>query len=107
MTRLFVRSGRAIVPVAVADVVWFEAVGDYIAAHAGDKQHVLHVSLSQIEKRLDSQRFLRIHRAYIVNLDHVRAFRREPDGHLVAEMRDGTMLQVSRSKARDLRGLAR
>ncbi len=107
MSRLFVRSGRAIVPIAVTDVAWFEAIGDYIAAHVGAIQHLLHLSLSQLESRLDPRRFVRIHRAHIVNLDHVRAFRRELDGHLVAELKSGVSLQVSRTRARDLRGLAR
>ena len=107
MSRLFVRSGRNIVPLAVADIERFEAVGDYIAAFAGATQHLLHLPLSQLEARLDARRFARIHRAHIVNLDHVAAFRREPDGHLVAELASGVCLPVSRSRARDLRGLAR
>jgi two-component system LytT family response regulator len=107
MSRLFVRTGRSIVPLAVADIRWFAAVGDYIAAHVGATQHLLHLSLNQLEQRLDPQRFARIHRAHIVNLDHVVAFRREASGHLVAELDDRTLLQVSRAKARDLRGFAR
>jgi two-component system LytT family response regulator len=112
MSRLFVRSGRSIVPLAVSDVAWFEAVGDYIAAHiagaqAGAAPHLLHVPLSQLEARLDARRFARIHRAHLVNLDHVAAFRREPGGNLIAELSDGTCLPVSRAKARDLRSLAR
>jgi len=107
MSRLFVRVGRAIVPLAVADIAWFEAVGDYIAAHVGDAQHVLHLSLSQLEGRLDRQHFARIHRAHIVNLDHVLAFRREPGGQLLAELRSGACLPVSRARAQDLRSLAR
>ncbi|MEO5627041.1 MAG: LytTR family DNA-binding domain-containing protein [Dokdonella sp.] len=107
MSRLFVRSGRSILPLAVADIAWFEAVGDYIAAHVGDAHHLLHLSLNQLEDRLDAKRFVRIRRTHIVNLDHVAAFRREPGGQLVAELGDGTRLPVSRAKARDLRGLAR
>ncbi|MEO5560548.1 MAG: LytTR family DNA-binding domain-containing protein [Dokdonella sp.] len=107
MSRLFVRSGRSILPLAVADIAWFEAVGDYIAAHIGDAQHLLHLSLNQLEGRLDAKHFVRIHRTHIINLDRVAAFRREPGGQLVAELGDGTRLPVSRAKARDLRGLAR
>jgi two-component system, LytTR family, response regulator len=107
MSRLFVRNGRSIVPLLVTGIVRFEAVGDYIAAHTGATQHLLHVSLGQLEERLDPQRFVRIHRAHIVNLDYVVAFRRRPEGRLVAELVDGTCLQVSRSKAHDLRALAR
>jgi two-component system LytT family response regulator len=105
MSRLFVRTGRSIVPISVADIVWFEAVGDYIAAHAGGTQHLLHVSLNQLEERLDPQRFARIHRTHIVNLDHVVAFKSDLNGHVVAELRGGKVLQVSRAKARDLRKL--
>jgi two-component system LytT family response regulator len=107
MSRLFVRLGRSIVPLAVADIAWFQAVGDYMAAHVGDAQHLLHLSLNHLEQRLDPRRFMRIHRTHIVNLDHVGAFRRQPDGRLIAELKDGTCLQVSRAKAHDLRSLAR
>ena len=111
MQRLFVRTGRSILPLSVPEIGWFEAVGDYIAAHVaagnGAAQHVLHLSLSQLEQRLDPQRFVRIHRTHIVNLDHVAAFRRELNGNVVAELKDGTLLAVSRAKARELRGIAR
>jgi len=107
ISRLFVRNGRAIVPLAVADIAWFEAVGDYIAAHAGAAQYVLHLSLNHLETRLDPQCFARIHRAHIVNLNHVAAFRREPGGQLIAQLTDGTQLAVSRAKAQNLRALAR
>jgi len=107
ITRLFVRTGRAIVPVAVSGVAWFEAVGDYVAAHAADATHLLHVSMNRLEQRLDPQRFVRIHRTHIVNLDHVSAFRRRLDGGVVAAMRDGPELAVSRSRAQRLRELAK
>ena len=107
ISRLFVRSGRAIVPVAVAEVVWLEAVGDYVAVHTAGAAPLLHLSLNRLEQRLDPGRFVRIHRTHIVNLDEVRAFRRQPDGTLQAELRDGTVLAVSRAKAVELRSLAR
>jgi two-component system, LytTR family, response regulator len=107
VSRLFVRTGRSIVPLAVADIMWFEAMGDYVAAHAGGTRHLLHLALSRLEERLDPRRFARIHRTTIVNLDRVAAFRLEPGGQLVAQLQDGTRLQVSRARARELRSLAR
>lgn len=105
MSRLFVRSGGAIIPVAVDDVIWFEAQGDYVAAHVGRSQHVLHLSLNRLEARLDPKRFTRIHRTHIVNLDHVTAFRPHGKDRLVAVLTDGTRLAVSRNRAKDLRDL--
>lgn len=107
LARLFVRSGRSIVPVAVADIAWFEAMGDYVVLHAAPARHVLHVTLAQLESRLDARHFRRIHRAHIVNLDRVAAFRRLPGGAVCAEMQDGTRVAVSRAHSRELRALAR
>ncbi len=107
ISRLFVRSGRCIVPVAVAEIRWIAAVGDYIAVHAaGPSPHLLHLSLTRLEQRLDPARYARIHRTHIVNLDQVRAFRRLPGGQLIAEMADGTELAVSRARAQTLRAMA-
>lgn len=107
MSRLFVRSGRSILPVPVASIGWFEAVGDYVAAHVGPQTHILHLSLNRLEERLDAQRFVRIHRTHIVNLDRIIAFRRQSNASLIAELDDGTLLAVSRSKAQEFRALAR
>jgi two-component system LytT family response regulator len=105
MSRLFVRSGGAIHPVAVAAVSRFEAQGDYVTAFAGRAQHVLHVSLQRLEARLDPTRFVRIHRTHLINLDHVTAFKPEGKDRLVAVLADGTRLPVSRTRAKDLRNL--
>ena len=106
MSRLFVRSGTSIVPIHVSSVFWFEAWGDYVVAHIGRSQHVLHLSLNHLEARLDPSRFARIHRTHIVNLDHVSAFKRHGKGRLIAKLVDGTQLPVSRTRSRDLRDLS-
>lgn len=91
---------------AVAGVSRFEAIGDYVAVHAASGLQLLHLSLNKLEVRLDPRCFVRIHRAHIVNLDQVKAFRRHDTVSLVAELLDGTVLSVSRSRARALRHLA-
>ena len=107
MTRLFVRSGNAIIPLAVESVTRFEAWGDYVTAHVGGgrARHVLHLSLNKLEERLDPAHFVRVHRTHIVNMAHVIAFRRQGRNRLVAELKDGTTVPVSRTKAASLRGL--
>ena len=105
ISRLFVRVGGSLLPLPVAGVSWFSADGDYVVAHADRARHMLHLSLARLEARLDPTRFLRIHRTHIVNLDHVKAFRRGARGQLVAEMSDGTRLDVSRARAQELRSL--
>ena len=106
ISRLFVRTGGSLVPLPVADVWWFEASGDYVIAVTGRTRHVLNLSLSRLEARLDPQRFARVHRAHVVNLANVRAFKRDARGNLEAEFVDGRRVPVSRARAQELRGLA-
>ncbi len=105
ISRLFVRTGGNLVPLPVADVWWFEADGDYVIAHTGRAHHALHLALSRLDARLDPQRFVRVHRTHIVNLDHVRSFTRDPRGNLEAELADGRRVPVSRARAQELRSL--
>lgn len=105
ISRLFVRKGGGLVPLPVDEVWWLEAEGDYVIAHTGRTRHTLHLSLSRLEERLDPQRFVRVHRGHVVNLDHVRAFKRDPRGNLEAELADGRRVPVSRARAQELRSL--
>jgi two-component system LytT family response regulator len=107
ITRLFVRVGNAIVPIPLDRVSWLEADGDYVVAHVGGSRHLLHLSLSRLVTRLDPKRFTQVHRAHVVNLDHVRAFKRDGRGNLEAELNDGTRVPVSRPRAQELRSLGR
>jgi two-component system LytT family response regulator len=105
ISRLFVRTGGNLVPLPIADVAWFEADGDYVTAHTARTRYALDLSLTRLEERLDSRRFVRVHRAHIVNLDHVRAFKRDLRGNLTAELVSGRRVPVSRARAQDLRSL--
>ncbi|HKY98373.1 MAG TPA: LytTR family DNA-binding domain-containing protein, partial [Gemmatimonadaceae bacterium] len=67
--------------------------------------HALNLSLSRLEERLDAKRFVRVHRAHIVNLDHVRAFKRDARGNLEAELVNGQRVPVSRARAQEIRSL--
>jgi len=107
ISRLCVRIGGALAALPVERVSWFEADGDYVIAHDGSARHVLHLSLSRLVTRLDPRRFARVHRAHIVNLDHVRAFRPDTRGNLEAEMLDGARVPVSRARAQEIRSLGR
>jgi len=93
--------------VAVADVVWVEADGAYVAVHAAGRRYVLRESLAQILGRLGPRRFVRIHRSAAINLAHLRALRRAKPRGLEAELTDGTRLPISRRKAREVVALLR
>jgi two-component system LytT family response regulator len=105
-SRIFVRDRGRIIPIAVDGIDRLEAEDDYVGVHSGGKRYLVYLTMSEFEARLDPRRFVRIHRSHIVNLDKVAAFLPEDGGRLSIEMKDGTKLGASRTRARELRHLA-
>jgi two-component system LytT family response regulator len=103
LRRLFTRRAGAVVPVALGDVVRLEARGDYVAIHEARGASLMHVTLSELEARLDPERFFRVHRSHLVNLDHVSAIRAQDDRRFLVVLDDGTELVASRAGSLRLR----
>jgi len=55
----------------VDDILYLEAMGDYVKVHTPQKFHVLHATLKSIEEKLPASKFLRVHRSYIVSLNKI------------------------------------
>lgn len=55
----------------ISDILYIQAMGDYINIQARDKKHTIHYTLGAIEKELPADKFMRIHRSYIVALDKI------------------------------------
>ena len=106
MTRVFVRDRGRILPIPVQEIVRLEAEDDYVGLHARGRRFLVYLPLGEFEKRLDRERFLRVHRSHIVNLDHVSALVPYDASRLQVEMRDGTKIMASRTRSRELRHLA-
>lgn len=94
--RLAVLDGDATVVVRTATVRWFEAEGNYVRLHLGEKSFLARSSLRSMERRLDPSRFARIHRGTIVNVDLVRRLRAIGHGDYRLTLSDGTELTLSR-----------
>ena len=105
LTRLLIRDRARTIIVPIRQVEWIEASDDNVAVHVFGRRHLIHVTLSTLERRLDPATFLRVHRCSIVNLDFVESFLREADGRLTVRMRDGARIGASRTRARALRGI--
>jgi two-component system LytT family response regulator len=102
--RFATRRGGEVVFVPATDIDWIEAMGDYAALHTPRRTHLLREPLHQLERRLDPNHFVRIHRSAIVRLDRIRAFKTLPNRDGLLRLVDGTQLRVSRTY-RDALGL--
>ena len=73
LTRLSVRVDDRFVLLKLDEIRWLEAAGKFVRVHAGKEVYTLRDSLGRLGSLLDPERFLRISREAIVNLDRVRA----------------------------------
>jgi two-component system LytT family response regulator len=106
LTRIFVRDRGRILPIGVNDIERLEADDDYVAVLTRGRRFLVYLGMNEFEARLDPEKFLRIHRSHIVNLDHVSALSSYDATRLQVEMKDGTKLIASRTRSRELKGLA-
>jgi DNA-binding LytR/AlgR family response regulator len=72
--RFLVQSGNAMLPILVEDIAYFRVHnGRYLLITTKDKsQYIIDNKLEVLERRLDSEKFFRINRQYIVNIDSVK-----------------------------------
>ena len=97
---LWVQIGSEKRRLALADIRWLEAERDYVRVHMKGHTHLVNAMLGEMEKALDEQAFLRVHRSTIVRKDKVRAVLRGRFSAPVLELDDGHRLPVGR-KYRD------
>jgi two-component system, LytTR family, response regulator len=103
--RLVVKSAGRVSFVKAEDVDWIEACGNYVNLHTGGAAHLLRETLSHLEQRLDPDKFLRIHRSRLVNIDRIKELTPLFNGDYTVSLRDGTDLTLSRTYRDRLQGL--
>lgn len=97
LDRFAVPDGDRVTLVDADDVDWIEAAGDYVRLHAGDRTHLVRGTMVTLERRLDPDSFLRIHRSTIVRLDGIRHLETLDHGDYAVVLGGGDQLRVGRS----------
>jgi two-component system LytT family response regulator len=106
LNRLAVRSAGKTTFVDVADIDWIEAAENYVQLHAGRAEHLVHVTMNTLEKSLDPEMFLRIHRSVIVNVRRIKELQPVMHGEFVITLANGVRLQSGRMYNERLKALA-
>jgi two-component system LytT family response regulator len=94
--RILLKSSGEIFFLKAGEIDWIEAEGDYMKFHVGGRAHLMRETMARLEARLDPQRFVRIHRSTIVNIDRLRKLSPSFGGEYVVVLHDGTKLKLSR-----------
>ena len=103
--RLAVRTSGRIYFLRTEEIDWIEAADYYVKLHVGEKSHLMRESMNTLEKQLDPEMFLRVHRSSIVNLDRVKELHAGGGTDHAVVLRDGTRLKLSRSRRERLNRL--
>ena len=96
--------GRTLL-VKVDEIDWMETADDHVRFHIGGRVFLHRDTLTRLEQRLSPEKFLRIHRSTIVNVDRIRELQPWFQGDYVLILADGTRLTTGRSYREKVRAL--
>ncbi len=103
--RVAVKSSGRIYFLKTEEIDWVEGAGDYLSLHAGGKSHLIRETMGDFHAKLDSKKFLRIHRSTIVNIERVKDIQPLFKSEYVITLTSGKRLKSSRGYRHELQAL--
>jgi DNA-binding LytR/AlgR family response regulator len=97
------KSKGRVIFVRSAEIDWIETANNYVKLHVADETHLMRETMANVEARLPADRFLRISRSAIVNLERMRELQRLPNNGYAVILKNGDRLSLSRGYRRKLR----
>jgi two-component system LytT family response regulator len=98
MQRLQVKQSDRILLVNMDEVIRFQSEEKYTTAYTTTAQYVIDQTLVELEKRLDPNQFVRVHRAHLVAIDYIAEIRKNEAGRLCIVLRDKNRTQITVSR---------
>jgi two-component system, LytTR family, response regulator len=95
--RVLIRDGSQVHVLPVDRIDYVEAQDDYVCFKADGREYLKDQTMGAVEASLDPQRFVRIHRSYLLNIDRIARVELYAKDSRVAILRDGRRLPVSRA----------
>jgi two-component system response regulator AlgR len=92
--------------VAVCDIERIDAERDYMRLTASGRSYLLHETISELERRLDPECFVRLHRSTIVRRDCIARLAHDGLGAWRAELKDGSEVRIGRTYQAVARAIA-
>ena len=97
LTRILVKSSGRYFFLKAEDIDWIESSGNYVRIHSGGKNYLIRETMKNMEKKLDSDTFFRIHRSTIINVEKVKELEQWFHGDYQVIMYDDQKLTMSRN----------
>ena len=94
---VIVSTPRGVMVLHAHEIDWIEAAGNYVQLHVAGATHLLRETMTWLEEQLPAQKFLRVSRSAMVNLDRVKELQALFYGDFAVILRDGTKVTMSRN----------
>ena len=104
LRRVFVRRGVNVFSLLMDDVERVIVAGGYCSLLCRGNEYLIGISLTELEKKLDPEQFVRLNRTTVINLQYVKKMASSPDRRFRVYCSNGDILIASRSASRNLRG---
>ncbi|MET0645417.1 MAG: LytTR family DNA-binding domain-containing protein [Pyrinomonadaceae bacterium] len=97
LKRLTIRLTGHTILLPTEEIDWVETYGNYLKVHAGREAHLIRGTMQQLEARLDPEKFVRVHRSAIVNIEKVKEIHPRTNGDQDLVLHNGSGLMLSRN----------
>ena len=97
LERVLVKDGSKVHVIPVDKIDYIEAQDDYVAIRSDGKTHLKQERMAELEKELDTSKFVRVHRSFILNLERIARIELYAKDSRMAILKDGTKLLISRA----------
>lgn len=105
--KVLVRDGGEVTIIPANEISYIETAGDYVGIHQfNDEQastHIKQSTLQELANRLCPQKFCRIHRSYLININYLEQVCSDDLNKKTAKLRTGELLSISRSGLQNLK----
>jgi two-component system LytT family response regulator len=68
---VFIKANGVLIKIDIKEILWLEALGDYVTIHTSEKKYTIHSTMKAIEKKLSPNLFIRVHRSFMVSLNKI------------------------------------
>ena len=89
-------TGRTIL-LPVDEIDWIETYGNYLKVHVGRESHLIRVTMQSMETKLDPEKFIRVHRSVMVNVEKIKEIYPRSNGDQDLVLQNGQRLMLSRN----------
>jgi two-component system LytT family response regulator len=101
--KLAIKDHDSTVLVSIDDIDWVDAAGDYMCIPVNGETHIMRSTLKHLMSRLDPEKFKRIHRSTVVNLERIVKATPLQKGEFMLDLDCGEKLKVSRNYRQEIK----